>query len=87
MKIKLIRKGGLIPLKKEAETEVEWSQDEFDQLVKTIQVPGNAAGKKRDATTYHLEKDEQQVPVDLEKLPGKYNKVFETLKDKLEVVK
>jgi len=87
MKIKLIRKGGFIPVKKEAEAEVDWTEDEFNTLAQTIQLQQNSPGQRRDATTYHLSKEDRQVAIDWDKIPAKYNKVFEQLKSKLEIVK
>ncbi len=87
MKIKLIRKGGFIPIKKESETEVDWTEEEFNKLAQAIQLQENSPGQKRDATTYHLAKEDKQIIIDWDKIPAKYNKVFETLKSKLDIVK
>ncbi len=51
MKISLIRTGGIVPIVKKANTEVDWSEDELEELViasRTDETPG----KMRDKAQY-----------------------------------
>ncbi|WP_018612541.1 hypothetical protein [Segetibacter koreensis] len=86
MKITLQRTGGIIPLKKIADTEVDWTEKEIDELIKSVSTV-DEPGKMRDSTQYHLIYKGQPVSIDLEKIPIKYRDVFERLKDNLQIVK
>lgn len=85
MQIALVRTGGIIPLKKRAEAEVDWSEQELMQLIKTIKLENTGPGISRDATAYHLEIRDQTVPIDLNKIPQNYQSTFEELKDNLKI--
>lgn len=87
MKIKLKRSGGILPVKKEAVKEVDWTDDDIEDLI-------HAAGRKeepmqrgRDTTGYSLELENKSFPIDLDKIPSKYKNVFEQLKSNLKPVK
>jgi hypothetical protein len=87
MKIKLKRSGGIVPVKKEAVKEVNWTDNDVYDLI-------HAAGRKdeplqhgRDTTSYFLELENKSVQLDLEKIPLKYKTVFEQLKKELKPVK
>ncbi len=86
MLITLTRTGGIIPMTKEAETEVDWDDKELKELIKQV-TDEDAPGKKRDATGYELKYEGGTIPIDLEKVPPSYKNVFEDLKDKLKIVK
>jgi hypothetical protein len=86
MQIALVRTGGFIPLRKKAEAEVNWSEQELMQLIETIKLENAGPGKLRDATGYHLEINDQTVPIDLDKIPANYQSTFEDLKDNLQPV-
>lgn len=87
MHITLLRTGGIIPVTKKAEKEVEWSDEEMKELVKTIKNDAADPGQKRDATGYLLINNAGTFHIDLEKVPAKYKKTFEELKDNLKIEK
>jgi hypothetical protein len=87
MLIKLIRTGGLLPIKKEAELEVDWSQAELDKIVNTIKNETSGPGSMRDATNYLLRYDGETVGINWDKIPVKYLRTFEELRDRLAIVK
>ncbi|MDB5247396.1 MAG: hypothetical protein JWQ40_1790 [Segetibacter sp.] len=87
MKITLLRTGGILPLTKKAEKEVDWSEEETGKLIDAIKVEDDSPGTMRDATTYQLMNNAGTFSIDLEKVPAKYKKTFEDLKDNLKVVK
>lgn len=86
MQIALVRTGGFISTKKKAEAEVNWSEQELMQLIETIKLENAGPGKLRDATAYHLETNDQTIPIDLNKVPKNYQTTFEDLKDNLQIV-
>jgi hypothetical protein len=87
MHITLIRTGGIIPITKKAETNVDWSDSELDVLLKAIGGKGESPGQSRDAMGYQLATGTGTFTIDLEKVPAKYKNTFDELKDKLKVVK
>ena len=87
MKIKLQRVGGFVPVMKEAETEVDWTNDEAKKLLDSIGLKEKNDTKSRDATGHFLEIDGEVVPVDLKKVPLKYKTIFEGLEADLKFVK
>ena len=86
MQITLIRTGGIIPITKKADKEVDWSQDEMNELLKLISEDEDP-GQKRDATGYQLKNNAGTFSIDLEKVPALYKKTFDELKDNLTIVK
>lgn len=86
MKITLIRTGGIIPVTKKAAKEVDWNEKDLDKLITVIKAD-DKPGEMRDNTQYQLMYNEQSIPVDLERIPKKYEKTFEGLKDNLKIVK
>ena len=87
MQITLLRTGGIIPITKKAEKEVDWSEDEMNELLSHIKLESDDPGQARDATGFHLKNNAGTVPIDMEKVPAKYKKAFEELKDNLKIVK
>jgi hypothetical protein len=87
MKITLIRTGGIIPMKKSAETEVEWTDEEIAELVTKISRENKIAGSARDNTSYFLKYNAKTVPIDLDKIPADYKTIFDELKDNLQIVR
>jgi hypothetical protein len=87
MQIKLTRTGGIIPMKKAAETEVSWTEEELQQLSENIARENKTPANARDATGYHLTYNDTTVPIDLDKVPDDYKHVFDKLKDNLQPVK
>ncbi|MCW3081439.1 hypothetical protein [Segetibacter sp.] len=86
MRITLLRTGGIIPVTKKAEKNVDWTSDELSELIKVIKNE-EGAGQKRDATGYQLKYNAGTFSIDWEKIPAKYKKTFEELKDDLAIVK
>jgi hypothetical protein len=86
MLITLTRTGGIIPITKEAETEVDWTDKEIQELLKHAK-DEEGPGQKRDATGYELKYEGETIPINLEKVPPSYKPIFEDLKDKLKIVK
>lgn len=86
MEITFIRTGGIIPLTKKSKTAVDWSEDEIQELIKSIRTD-DKPGNMRDNTQYELMYKDKNFSIDLEKIPKKYKKIFEWLKDNLQIVK
>jgi hypothetical protein len=86
MKIKLIRTGGFIPITREAETEVNLSDKQVQQLLKIIQ-PDRIASPIKDGHYYLLEIGTNSTAIDLEKVPDEYKDLFSKLKDELKIIK
>ena len=86
MKITLIRTGGLLPITKKADGEVDLSEDEMQSLLETIKTSDNA-GEARDKTGYLINYNAETLPIDWDKIPAEHIKTFEDLKDNLAIVK
>ncbi len=86
MEITLIRTGGIIPMLKKAKKEINWSKKELEELINTIKAD-DKPGKMRDNTQYQLMYNDQAYSIDLEKIPPKYKKAFDSLKDNLQIMK
>ena len=86
MRITLTRTGGIIPVTKKAEKEVDWNDEEVKELLHHAKAD-EGPGQGRDSTGYQLEVDDCQFPIHWDKIPLKFIKVFEDLKDDLKIVK
>jgi len=86
MEIALLRTGGIIPMVKQAKEDVAWTESEMNELLDRIRIEGDA-GKKRDGTSYQLLYNNETFTVDIDKVPAKYKKVFDRLKENLQIVK
>ncbi len=87
MKVTLLRTGGIIPMLKKATKEVNLSEKEMNELIDCIRVENDNQGKMRDNTVHQLIFNDKTFYVDIEKVPQKYKKTFESLKDNLQIVK
>lgn len=87
MEVTLLRTGGIIPMLKKATMKVDFSEKEVNELIDAIRVENDNQGKMRDNTLHQLIFNNQTFSVDLEKIPKKYKKTFERLKDNLRIVK
>jgi hypothetical protein len=86
MKIRLTRSGGFLPVKKSAETEINISDSELGTLLNEIKAePGRP--KIKDGTYYELSVGSVNIPVDLDKVPAGYRKLFTRLKEDLKIIK
>jgi hypothetical protein len=86
MKIKLVRTGGFIPITKAAETDVNLTDQEITRLLNTIE-SGPVIQRIKDGNYYELTIGGRSIPVDLEKVPEEYKKLFSKLKSDLKIVK
>ncbi len=86
MQITLTRTGGIIPVTKRAEKEVEWTENEIERLIEHMRAE-DIPGTIRDNTSYELSYDNKSFSIDLEKVPTIYKKLFDDLKDNLKIVK
>ena len=86
MKIKLTRNGGLLPVKKSAEAEIDIKIEELDRLLDLIKADPSAI-RIKDGTIYDLSVGNTVTRVDLERVPKEYQVFFEKLKLALKVVK
>jgi hypothetical protein len=72
---------------KKAEKDVDLTEDEMRELLKVIKNDDGGPGQNRDATGYQLAYNGGTFPIDWDKIPGKYEKTFEDLKDNLKIIK
>lgn len=83
-----MQNGGLLPIKKEASMEVDWSAEESEKLLKQIAVPGNQPPSMvRDGIDHTIEIAGKETPVNVDKASGKFAKVLKELKHNLKIVK
>ena len=87
MLITLSRTGGIIPITKKADAEVDWTQSQMEELLQAIKKEGEVPGEQRDATFYELQYKGETFPVNLEKVPDLYKKTFDNLKEDLKISK
>ena len=80
MEITLKRKGGIIPLTKKASTEVNWTEKELAALIKKIEIKEQVPSNVADGTCYYLTVNNQEMPVELQKVPPSFSSVFQQLK-------
>ncbi len=85
MEITFLRTGGIIPITKKSNTIVDWSETEVQELLSLIRADN--MGQMRDETQYQLVYNDQTVAIDIDKVPKKYKKIFERLKEDLRIVK
>jgi len=86
MKIRLIRTGGFLPLKKAAEAETDLTGEEMNSLLSVIRADPSAP-RVKDGTQYLLEAGDRVTRVNLDNVPEKYRDLFEKLKNDLKVVR
>ncbi len=79
--------GVFIPLKKQAETEVNWTEEEIGLLKSAVQPSAQKPGNVRDGIDYRLQYEDKSFVIDWQKIPTKYKAVLEKLKGKLTVEK
>ena len=88
MKIKLVQSGGLLPVTKEAVTDVDWTNEESENILNEIAVGDNQKSSLvRDGIDHTIEINNKEVTVNLEKASGKYAEVFDRLRKNLKIVK
>jgi hypothetical protein len=77
MKVELTRSGGIYANIKKASAEVDWTDDDLQELIAAVKEPENAA--LRDAVYYTIDANNQSVPVSLQNIPDKYKADFDAL--------
>lgn len=87
MLITLLRFGGIIPITKKAEKEVDWTDEEMTALLSVIKDDDAGHENKRDVTGYELKYNAGTFSINMEKVPAKYKKIFDDLVDDLVIVK
>ena len=87
MQITLSRTGGIIPMTKKADADVDWTDEQMEELLQAIKNESEGPGQQRDATGYELQYKGETFPIDLEKVPPLYKKTFDTLKEDLKISK
>lgn len=87
MKIKLVQSGGFLPVTKVAVADVDWSDDEWGNLISVIGENEKIDSPARDALYHTLEANGKEVPVNLSKTPEAFRGVIEDLRAKLIIVK
>ncbi|MEJ7587838.1 MAG: hypothetical protein WKI04_09795 [Ferruginibacter sp.] len=88
MKIKLVQKGGFLPIRKEAVTEVDWTKEEGENFLSQVAIDEQKNSSRiRDGIDHTIKINNKEVTIDLEKAAGKYAKIFEALKKNLKIVK
>ena len=88
MKITLVQSGGLLPVTRQASTEVDWTKEESDNVLRQITVPySQAPSPVRDGIDFTLEINGSEITVDVDKASGKYARVLSNLKKNLQIVK
>lgn len=73
-------------MRKIAETDVNFSEEEFGRLIQTIRRDPSKP-KIKDANYYELSAGNTSSPVDLENVPDEYKELIGKLKDDLRIVK
>jgi hypothetical protein len=86
MKITLVRTGGLIPVTKAVETEVEIGEEELESLLDKIEA-GTAEPRVPDGNTWQMGYGKRNVTIDPGKIPEEYYMLFEKLKSEMKFVK
>ena len=87
MKIRLVRTGGIIPVTKQSETDVNWTETDVQQLKIAAQTLFSSTDKTRDGVYYHIQSETETFAIDWPKIPSKYRNILEKLKDRLVIVK
>lgn len=87
MKIRLVRTGGIIPVKKQSEIDVSWTETDVQQLKIAAETLVSSTDKIRDGVYYHIQSETETFGIDWLKIPSKYRNILEKLKDKLVIVK
>ena len=87
MKITLVQSGGLLPVTRRASTEVDWTKEESDDVLRQITIPySQEPSPVRDGIDFTLEINGSELTVDVDKASGKYARVFNHLKKNLQIV-
>ena len=83
MKIQLVRTGGIIPVTKQSEADINWTEADVQQLKKAAGSTALDPGKTRDGVYYHIQTEFEKFAIDWPKIPSKHRNILERLKDKL----
>ena len=84
MKVELSRSGGFFASIKKASIDVDWSDEDAEQILSAMQE--QADEKKRDAIHYTLSLQGKTALINLNKVPKRYQDVFDYLQKNLKNV-
>ena len=90
MKITLTETGGFIGKTKKAETCIDLSNKEYDELLKNIATsPKRGMKNSKDAFSYFLlrEGEDEPTPISINNIPTEYNELFDELFKELKIVR
>jgi oligoribonuclease NrnB/cAMP/cGMP phosphodiesterase (DHH superfamily) len=84
MQVKLIKTGGLLGKKMSASQEWKYSDEDWKELVQTIEKKETTAKRIPDAFHYALQKGNgEEIKIDISSIPSKYQSFFERLFENL----
>ena len=86
MNIKLLRTGGIIPVKKSAEIESNLQDEELERLVKFLKTAPEVP-RLKDGTNYIVTAGDVTAQIDPEKVPEEFKTLFDQLKRELKFIK
>lgn len=88
MQVKLIKTGGLLGKTMSSSQEWEFSENEWDELIRAVEKKEKTSKRMPDATNYALQKgDGDEIKVDISSVPSKYQSFFKKLFDGLKTEK
>ena len=87
MNIKLVQTGGLLPVKKEASADVDWSDEDLKGILSEITMEKPEKTLVRDGIGYILEVNGKETSIDMAKIPKNHLPVFNELKKKLTIMR
>ena len=84
MQVKLIKTGGLLGKKMSASQEWKYSEEDWNELIQTIEKKETTAKRIADAVHYALQKGSgEEIKIDIGSIPSKYQSFFEKLFENL----
>jgi hypothetical protein len=84
MKVELSRSGGFFASIKKASIDVDWNDEDAEQILSAMQE--HADEQKRDAIHYTLSLQGKTALINLNKIPERYQEVFDHLQKNLKNV-
>jgi hypothetical protein len=86
MKIKLIRTGGLMPIKKVAQVDADLSETLVNRFINFLK-SAPPAKRFKDGTNYNISLGNEVYPLNIEKLPDEFRELVDELKNNLKTMK
>jgi hypothetical protein len=88
MEVKLIKTGGLLGKKMSASQEWEFSEKEWEELIRAVEKKDKESKRIPDATHYVLQKEDgDEIKLDISSIPSKYQPFFKKMFEDLKVEK